>query len=203
MLFFVFLCYNLDIIEIGEMCVKRFISLLLVAVVLLLPFSAKALGLQSEAEKSCRNEETGKCEQAIKIYLTDIPSGADLTNVEPTLTLTGDADKITVKSITGANDNIVATQSRSGNVITMKFNFLTSVTGTKIELGTIVLELEDSATNCSGKLGLNGIDYEIEVDVEEEVSTGATLPLAILACGVGAVAVIYIVSKKNKKLYKI
>ena len=182
---------------------KKLLSILVIGVVALaLPMSASALSLASDCEKSCRNEETGVCEQVCRVYLTDVGS-TDLTNVTPTLTLTGDADKVSVGSLTPANDNILAETSREGDVISMNFTFLTQPTTDTVDLGTLVLELEDDAVDCSGYFSLNEVKYEMEVETTTEVDTGATLPIAILACGIGAGAIIYVATKKNKKLYKI
>lgn len=182
---------------------KKLLSFLAIGVVAILPMSASALKLDWDCAKSCRNEDTGKCEQTCKIYVTENTSLADLTVTDVTLTLTGDADKVTLKSVTPANDDFNVESSRDGDVISMKFTNLTEIKTSKVELGTLVLELEDSAVNCSGTFKLEGVEYEMTVEEPDEPSTGVSLPIAILACGVGAAAVIYFVSKKNKKMYKI
>ena len=184
---------------------KKLLSVLVIGVVAIaLPMSAKALDLSFNCEKSCRNEETGVCEQRCDLSLTNVSEGDNLSAVNPTFTITGDADKVTLGSLTAANENVLAEASRTGDVINMNFTILsnTSTNGT-VELGTLVLQLEDNAVDCSGHFSLNNVTYEVEVDTTTEVETGATLPIAILACGVAAGAVIYIVTKKNKKLYKI
>lgn len=182
---------------------KKLLSFLAIGVVAILPMSASALKLDWDCEKSCRNEDTGKCEQTCKIYVTENTSLADLTVTDVTLTLTGDADKVTLKSLTPANKDFNVESSREGDVISMKFTNLTEIKTSKVELGTLVLELEDSAVNCSGTFKLEGVEYEMTVDEVEPVPGGTSLPIAIIACGVGAAAVIYFVSKKNKKMYKI
>ena len=181
---------------------KKLLSIFVFGIaIMVLPVGAKALELGFDCEKSCRNEETGKCEQTCELYIDGNTSS--MTTINPTFTITGDADKVSLGSLTAANDNIIATASRNGDVISMEFLATTAITDKRFELGTLVLELEDNAVDCSGYFSLDGVEYEVEVDVTTEVDTGATLPIAILACGAGAGVVIYAISRKNKKMYKI
>ena len=183
---------------------KKLLSILVIGVVLFLPLGAKALDLGFNCEKSCRNEDTGVCEQRCTLSISGNTNPEGLTSVTPTFTITGDADKVRLGSLTAASDNIIASSSRTGDVITMEFVFTGAITEESFDLGTLVLELDDNATDCSGKFALNGVEYpEIKIEITEEVETGVALPLTILACGVGAGAVIYVVTKKNKKIYKI
>ncbi len=182
---------------------KKLLSILVIGVVAMaLPMSASALRLEHESSKSCMNDD-GKCEQTIKLFIADNDTPDGLSSVTPTFTLTGDADKVDVK-VESANENIIVESSREGDVVTMQFVALAPITDETFQLGTITLELESSAVNCEGKLALNGVEYPVtDEDPTEPPKTGAALPLTILACGIGAGAVIYIVTKKNKKLYKI
>lgn len=197
MLFFVFLCYNLDIIEIGEMCVKKFISFLVVCIVATLPLSAKALDIKGNCEKKTDCPE-GVCQSVCEIWVEN--NNATLNEFSGDFVFTP-SDKGKVVSVTAAD----GWTNNTGNSVNFMFTSTAGISASKFDLATVVLEVEEGVTGCT--LSVNnpstGGKIEIEVDVEEEVSTGATLPLAILACGVGAVAVIYIVSKKSKKLYKI
>lgn len=178
---------------------KKLLSFLVIGVVAVLPLSVKAFSLVPSCEKSCPTED-GKCEQTCKI---EVKNNTDsLTSIAPTLTITGDSDKITLKSIQGG-EGWEASQTRDGNVINLSFLATSPVTASNFTLATFVLELEDKATDCSLSLKNGEVTVEIETDVTEEVETGATIPLAILACAVVAGGAIYLVTKKNKKLYKI
>ena len=42
-----------------------------------------------------------------------------------------------------------------------------------------------------------------EIETTTETKTGAALPIAIIGCGVIGAGLIYSVTKKNKKMYKI
>ena len=178
---------------------KSLFYVLAICAMFILPFSVKAAELGVSCEKSCPTEN-GKCEQTCKINITG--NKESFTLLVPTLTLTGDADKVTVKSVSGA-DGWTASQTRNGNTVTFNFIATTAVTASDFTLGTFVLELEDASVNCSGTFKLSDAEVEITTTTTETVSTGTTLPLVILACGAGIAVITYIVSNKNKRLYKI
>ena len=178
---------------------KSLFYVLAICAMFILPFSVKAAELSVSCEKSCPTEN-GKCEQTCKI---DVKGNKEsLTLLVPTLTLTGDADKVTVKSVSGG-EGWTATQSRTGNVVSFNFIATTAVTTEDFTLGTFVLELEDASVNCSGTFKLSDAEATITTTTTETVKTGAALPIAILTIGAGVAVVAYIVASKNKKLYKI
>lgn len=181
------------------MCVKKYLSILVIGVVLLLPISAKAITFVPSCEKSCPTEN-GKCEQTCKIDVTGNTSS--LAEVSPVLTIRGDADKVSVKSVTPGTGWEVS-HSRTGNVINMAFLATTPITSESFTLATFVLELEDKAVDCSLSLKVDDVTVEVEVETTTEVETGVTLPLAIIACAGVAAGVVYYASKKNTKMYKI
>lgn len=176
---------------------KKFISFLVVCIVATLPLSAKALDIKGNCEKKTDCPE-GVCQSVCEIWVEN--NNATLNEFSGDFVFTP-SDKGKVVSVTAAD----GWTNNTGNSVNFMFTSTAGISASKFDLATVVLEVEEGVTGCT--LSVNnpstGGKIEIEVDVEEEVSTGATLPLAILACGVGAVAVIYIVSKKNKKLYKI
>ena len=179
---------------------KSLFYVIAICAMFILPFSVKAAELSVSCEKSCPTE-AGKCEQTCKIDVKE--NKESLTLLVPTLTLTGDADKVTVKSVSGG-EGWTATQTRTGNVVSFNFIATSAVTTENFTLGTFVLELADASVNCSGQFKLADAEATITTTTTTEtVNTGATLPLVILACGAGIAVVAYVVASKNKKMYKI
>lgn len=182
---------------------KKLLSFLIIGVI------AIALPLSVEAADSitftgnCQKKDDcpeGVCQNVCQVKVKG--NQAALKEISGTFEFTP-ADKGEVVSITAAN----GWTNNTGNSSTFMFTSTDSagVTASEFDLATVVVNVEEGITGCSLKVTNGGIEYEIEVEttVETNPGTGATLPIAILACGVGAVAVIYVVSKKNKKLYKI
>lgn len=176
---------------------KKLFSILVLSVVLLLPMSAKAASIVPSCEKSCPTEN-GKCTSVCTIRVEG--NTGSLTEFNANLEIVGEG--VTITSIT-AGDGWTNLNGTSTNLSFIASNG--AVTTSNFTLATINLELESSATNCSLKLSNPSVGTEVTVEIETEttVKTGATLPIAILACGAGLAAVIYIVASKNKKIYKI
>lgn len=183
------------------MCVKKLLSFLVIGVIALaLPLSAKAdMTFTGNCQKSDDCPE-GVCQNVCEVRVEG--NEAALTELSGTFEFTP-ADKGEVVSVTAAD----GWTNNTGNSATFMFTSTNSagVTAANFDLATVVVNVEEGVTGCTLSVNNGGMKYEIEIETEVETNpgTGATLPIAILACGVGAVAVIYVVSKKNKKLYKI
>lgn len=174
---------------------KKLFSLFIVlSLMVLLPMGANATEIKPNCDKSCPTED-GKCQQTCRLEI--VGNKTALTSFDVDITIDENADKIKLLSING-NDGWEATQNRSGNKITMLFTNPSPVTAADFTLGTFVMELADSSVNCS--LTINGV--EVTTETTTQVKTGATLPIAIIGCGLAAVAVIYL-STRHKKMYKI
>ena len=199
MLFFVFLCYNLVIIKIGEMCVKKLLSFLVVGIVVFLPLSAKAARITGSCEKST-NCPDDVCQSVCTIKVTENTSA--ITEFEGDFVFTPE-DGGEIVSITPGE----GWTSLSGNDSHINFIATDSagVSASEFTLATVTLNVDKDVTGCTLRLTNPSIGTEVTVEIEEPDSpnTGATLPIAILVCGVVAGAVIYGVSKKNNKLSKI
>ncbi len=80
-----------------------------------------------------------------------------------------------------------------------------SVTGKTIDLGTFVATVKKGAEyDCTLNVGFGDIKVDVEIETETTIpSTGASLPVIIIAGGVSVAVVAYVISKKNTKLYKI
>ena len=182
---------------------KIFGFIALVMAVSLLPMGAKAASVSPKCDKSCTTEN-GKCTATCTISVEG--NNTTLTSFQTELQITGDG--VTVKSFTASDGwtKVSPTDTElSGKAIPVS---LVSTEGVKTEnftLATFTLELESSATDCSLKISNPSIGSEITIEIETttETKTGAALPIAIIAFGAVGAGVIYSVTKKNKKMYKI
>lgn len=178
---------------------KKILSILVIGIVLFLPLSAKAARITGSCEKNtdCPDDV---CQSICTIQVVENTS--TIQTFEGDLVFTP-ADGGQIVSVTAGDDFT----NLSGNDAHISFVAAngTGVTASSFTLATVVLNVDKDVTGCSLQLTNPsvGTEVEIEIDITGEVETGATLPLTILACGIGAGAVIYVVSKKNKKLYKI
>lgn len=178
---------------------KKLLSVLVIGIFVFLPLSAKALDIVGNCEKStdCPDDI---CQSVCTIRIENNTS--TLQEFQGDLVFTP-SDGGQIVSVTAGED----WTNLSGN--DAHINFIaangTGVTASSFTLATVVLNVERDITGCSLRLTNPSIGTEVEVEIETttEVETGATLPLTILVCGIGAAAIIYVVSKKNKKLYKI
>lgn len=183
---------------------KRLLSVLVISVALLLPMTANAA--TAKVDVSCDNkacvDNGDTCQRTCSIGLVGDESFA-VGKFEGTLTLSD--SRVKLSKVTAADG---WTNVNVGNL--EKLNLTTTnganKTGSKIALATFVLDIPKGGdVDCT--VTLTAGDYgkaDIKVEVDEEVvKTGATLPLAILACGIAAAGVVYFVSKKNTKMYKI
>lgn len=182
---------------------KIFGFIALVMAVSLLPMGAEAASIVPKCDKSCPTKD-GKCTSTCTISVQGNTS--TLTTFESTLVISGDG--VTVKSFTAGDGwtKVSPTDSDlSGTSIPVNLIATNGITAANFTLATFTLELESSATDCSLKISNPTIGSEVtyEVKTVTETKTGAALPIAIIAFGLVGSGVIYSVTKKNKKMYKI
>ena len=175
---------------------KKLLSFLVVGVVALLPLSVNAATITGNCEKDTDCPE-GVCRSVCEIRVEG--------NTQTLTEFSGDfvftpADGGKIVSVTPGD----GWTNNTGNSASFMFTS-EGMSDANFDLATVVLEVEEGIEGCNLTVANPSVGGEIEIEIttETEVDTGATLPIAILACGIGTVAVIYIVSKKNKKLYKI
>lgn len=176
---------------------KKFLSLLVVlCAMVVLPMGAQALKLDTKnaCDKSCPDKETGRCTQTCRIKIAE--NSTPLNELDITLKYgTG----VSIKSVTAGD----GWTNLNGTKPTMKFMASPAVNTKDFTLATVVFDVENATTDCSINVSLEGASYTIEVEDTTQVKTGANLPLAIVGCGAAAAVVIYLATKKNKKMYKI
>ena len=112
---------------------------LLLFLILVFPISTKAASIKYSWERWC----SGTCEQTYTLKI-DNSSNEYLNNLNPSLTLTGDADEIELINVEGT-DGWTATATREGNKITMNFTRDTAINSSSFVIGTLKLKLNNSA----------------------------------------------------------
>lgn len=179
---------------------KKILTVIALSIVLLLPLGVNAAStgkIELPCDKSCPNEATGKCEATCKIKISG--NTGSLNEFKGTIQFVGEG--VTIKSVTAAD----GWTNLGGTSTDLSFLAAPEVSAASFEVATIVLEIEDAATNCSLKLVNPSVGTTVETEIKQTttVKTGATLPIAVVVCGIGAAGVIYALTRKNKKMYKI
>lgn len=180
---------------------KKLFSLLLVlGVMVMMPIGAQAAGndielsISCEADPKCPDTE-GYCYNTCKVRVTKNTVGISKIDFEAK-----SSDQVEVVSAEGNNGFILS----SGNSKNFKLETAGDVVKTNaFDLVTYRIKFK-KGVDCTQYLKFN--DVEVEVPAPNDTKppkTGATLPIAIITCGIGAAAVIYLATKKSKKLYKI
>lgn len=180
---------------------KKLISIILLSMVLVLPLGAKAVSMDIQGEcqkpKACVDEKACISTCTIKI------KNNNSTNLESfTGTVTAKQENgVTIEKVTAGSDwNIgpVVTGNRSAS-----FTLTPKTTPfTKSESQLVTVEVKHAKdVDCS--IELTQGDTTITIEETTQVKTGASLPIAIIAGGLGVALVIYASTKKSKKLYKI
>lgn len=179
---------------------KKLLSILVIGVIVCLPLTAHAAGKIDGNCEEKRNCTDGTCESVCTIWVEGNTSELSSFEGDFVFTPSGGAEIIDVTAGEGWT-NLSGTDWHMSLIASGE-----AITASKFTLVTVTLKVQEDITGCKLKLDNTSIGFpstDIEIEITQEVETGATLPLTILACGVGAGAVIYMVSKKNKKLYKI
>lgn len=192
---------------------KRLLNLIFVFVVgliVVMPFAVKANELTFSSEKKCEAPDAeGYCYMSVVIGMKDI--SGELNDVEVKITF--NSSEVKYDSFIGQNawENMGDT-SIANKAINLKFtNINGNFTGSTTTFGTFVYKYPSTLSDldCSAEisyLGKKVTTTETTTTTTTTVSnpsTGVSLPLAILAGGLVIAGVVYYVSKRNTKMYKI
>ena len=183
---------------------KKFISFIaLVMAIVIIPMGVDAASIVPKCEKSCPTEG-GKCTSTCKINVEG--NTAEINSFSATLEIVGSG--VTVKSLTpgdGWQKISPSDAELSGTSIPLSLIASNNITASNFTLATFTLEIESSAADCSLRISnpTTGSEVTVEIETTTETKTGAALPIAIIGCGVIGAGLIYSVTKKNKKMYKI
>lgn len=175
---------------------KKLLSILVLSVIVMAPLGVKAARIDGNCEKSCPTGD-GKCTSVCTLKVKDNTSA--LTEFKGELEF---GKGVTIKSVTpgegwtnlNGNNPSLSFMATSGNISAKDFT-----------LATVTIELESASTDCTIKLKNPSIGVEVTIPdpKPENPSTGAALPIAIIAGGAVVAGAIYVATRKNKKLYKI
>ncbi len=181
---------------------KKYLSILVLGIALFLPLSASAVTKKVEwhcDNKTCVDTSADTCQRTCTLGLSADASLNEFA-FNSTLKLSEGAK---VVSVTPANSWKVSDEWKNGtNSVALNFTSTPASTGTKIDIATVVVEINKNAT-CSLTLEANGDNKTVTIEKEDTVNTGATLPMIVIACGALVAGAVYIISKKNTKMYKI
>lgn len=173
---------------------KKYFGLLVLGIALFLPMNASAA---TKVNFNCDDKcvDTGdKCQKTCTLNLSG--DSINITAFNATLKLSEGVTLADTKVAEGWDNSL-----SNGNNLAFTAN--PAKTGTSIDIATFVFDVSKDG-DCTIVLEPTGYEnVEVDVTVEQTVETGASLPLAIIACAGVAAGVIYFVSRKNTKMYKI
>ena len=176
---------------------KRFISLLVIGVLLLLPIGAKALSFGIEGScGECDEATEGICTTTCTIIVNN--NTGDLGEVKVKIT---PATGVTISEVTAASG-----WTYSGTIDEAYFQALLPVSESKFTLATFKQTFSKSIQDCSPTIELeDGKTYIVPTPEPkpDQPNTGVSLPMVILIGGAAVAVVLYSVTNKNKKMYKI
>ncbi len=188
------------------MCVKKLLSILVIgAVALALPISASALTISGKCEKeeTCGTTCTSVCTVTVSNNTYELGAFSGTWSFSP-------AENASIVEVR-AGDGWTLVSDPTSTAVSLEATGSVPVTASSFILFTVELEVEAGIEGC--EFSLTGASFDratpdntditVTVETVTSVSTGDTLPIVILACGIGAGVVIYVVTKKGKKIYKI
>ena len=184
---------------------------LVVGLIIALPYAVKAGEITFDAKKNCETPDAeGYCSTAVTLGMKD--NTGSLNNVE--ITISFNSSEVKFGSFTGQNgwENMGDT-SITNKTIKLKFTNLSGdVTSSTTTFGTFVYKYPSTLTDSDCSATINGVSVETTTTTETTTtetketvnpSTGVSLPVVILVSGLAIAGVVYYVSKRNTKMYKI
>ncbi len=179
---------------------KKFLSFWLVGVLgvlLLMPSALAATKVKFECDKNCTVDADGMCTKTCTFGLTGNTEA--ITEFEADIKLTP-ADKVQFKELK-LNDGWT---SISDDNLKIHLLSLESVSDADINFGSFTVTMPQDTVGCSISFTPKGLTaVEQTLTPEKQPSTGVTLPIIVLTCGLGVAFVTYYITKKNTKMFKI
>lgn len=178
---------------------KKFLSIVALSMLLLIPMGVKGLAIETagstcEKKAECPDDD-GYCYATCTVRVTG--NTISLSAIQWQINLTEGIELYGEINAIPTGATVTTGTSTSVNIL-----FGTPITDSAFDLASYEIRYTKDG-GCAHTVSLDGVSYNMTTTTTGTVSTGATLPIAIIACGVAAVGVIYIATKKNKKMYKI
>ncbi|MBE6140625.1 MAG: hypothetical protein E7172_03725 [Firmicutes bacterium] len=180
---------------------KRFLSILVVGIIgiiLVSPVSADAASIDLKCTKNQKLDADGNFTETCTVTMSGNTTAISTFTAKVQVT-----EGLVVDNATGTG-NWNAEYSNGNLVFTN-----TTVEGDSsadITFGTFTVKVPKDAKECKIKIQPVSIDLpevNIEIPVEKPTETGASLPLIILGSGIIIAGAVYVVTRRNTKLYKI
>lgn len=185
------------------MCVKRFLGIMtmvIAGVLFLAPTKADAARITLDCQGSEQLQENQTYLKTCTIGLTGNTGAVD--GFTGTITL---SEGLTLGANVNASEGWIG--QITGNTITFTPTTLGSSVSTEtIVFGTFTVNVPADAKNCNIRVtptNISAPEVTVEIEVEQQTQTGVALPMVVIGCGVVVAGVVYYLSKKNTKLYKI
>ena len=174
------------------MKIKKFLGFIALAVVVLLPMSAKAAswGLSYPYEEDSEGYTVvtikGSQDGTTSAFANALTVEMTLNNLE----------------LVSAEGNDAWTVTATGNTLTLIPS--TPVTDAKFTIGTLKFKKIDTAAECNVKFVCQDQVKTVDPNpTPENPKTGNVLPYAVIVAGIGIAGAVYYVTRKNNKLYNI
>ncbi len=181
---------------------KKILSFLVVGVLGLLLYmpSVMAEQVKFNCEKDCKLTSDDTCITTCTFGITG--NTATLTKWKATVSLSP-ADKVTMGEVK-LNEGWSLIPNDDKTVIELLSSDPTGVSTPEIAFGSFTVTMPRDTVDCKITLKPEGLEVvEQNVTPEKQPSTGVTLPLIVLGCGLAVAIGAYYVTKKNTKMYKI
>ena len=186
---------------------KKFLGVLLVGVlglVLYMPYAKADTEVTFSCKKTCELTESDMCQSTCTTGMKGNTSNVTTFNAD--VLLSPDSVQMselhlepTWKTMDGSN-----TPTTSLQLLTTSG---TGITDSEFTIGTFTVTMPrdlGEGVKCNITLKPTGFGtVEQEITPEPQPSTGATLPLVILGCGLAIAVGTYYITRKNTKMYKI
>ena len=182
---------------------KKFLSVLLVGVLgvlLCMPVAMAETKVKFDCKKDCELTSDDTCVTTCTFGITGNTQA--ITQWKANITLEP-ADKVQMGTVT-LNDEW--TNVGTGTSLALLSADTAGVSDADITFGTFTVTMPRDLDGASCKISLQPEGLEVveeTITTETQPSTGVTLPLIVLGCGLALAGVAYYVTRKTTKMYKI
>lgn len=179
---------------------KKFLSVLLVGVLGLIVYLPNVSATKVEltgCNDNCKVNEDSTCTKTCDIIISE--NNSALSQFDASVALSPEEAKLGTITAAEGWENV-----SSGNNLSFISSAAEGVSDASFKIASFTVIVPMDVQDCKITLQPNGFEtVEKTVTVEQQPSTGATLPLIILGCGFAVALGAYYFTRKNTKMYKI